>query len=61
MYDIEEEIFQRGVQQGVWQGIQALVEVCHENGIPRPIARQKLSEKYALSPEDAETYVAQYW
>ena len=73
MYDIEEEIFQRGVKQGERQGIQqgiqqtlikgiqSLIRHYHKNDIPRPTARQNLSEIFSLSPEEAETYLVRYW
>lgn len=56
-----QEGVKQGIQQSLCQGIRALVETCREFGASRRAAGKKVCEKYAISPKEAEAYVAQYW
>lgn len=47
-------------QEGLEEGMKALVETCAELGIPKAGIIQKLQEKFALSHESAEKY-AEEW
>lgn len=47
-------------QEGLEEGMKALVETCAELGIPKAGIAQKLHEKFALSYESAEKY-AEEW
>ncbi len=56
IWDIREE----GVQEGLSQGIRALVETFKEFGCTKEEAVAKLMEKCALSQSEAEKYAEEY-
>ena len=42
-------------------GIRQLLSTLYELNIPKDTALQKLKEKYPLSENEAESYLAEYW
>ena len=56
IWDIREE----GVQEGISQGIKALVETCKELGHSKEEIAGKLVQKFTLSQSEAEKYVEDY-
>ena len=42
-------------------GIRQLLSALYELNIPKDTALQKLKEKYPLSENEAESYLAEYW
>ena len=47
--------------EGINDGIRQLISTLQEVSIPRESTLLKLQEKYDLSQEDAEKYMAEYW
>lgn len=50
-----------GYLEGINDGIRQLISTLQEVNIPRESTLLKLQEKYDLSQEDAEKYMAEYW
>ena len=50
-----------GYLEGINDGICQLISTLQEVNIPRESTLLKLQEKYDLSQEDAEKYMAEYW
>ena len=53
--------FQQMREEGINQGIKALVEAFKEIGVSREDTRTKLKEKFHLNGEKAEKYMMEYW
>ncbi len=56
-----QEGMEKGLQKGLQTGIQALVSTCMEFQVSRSDTRSRLMEKFELSEEAAEEYLAKYW
>ncbi|MDD2981429.1 MAG: hypothetical protein PHN80_15870 [Hespellia sp.] len=54
-------IFDDGVEKGIEQGIQGMVETCAELMCTKEITLVKLQEKFSLSQEEAKKYLDKYW
>ncbi len=50
-----------GYLEGINDGIRQLISALQEVNISRESTLLKLQEKYDLSQEDAEKYMAEYW
>ena len=50
-----------GVQQGIRTGISVLISACRDFGKSRKETCECLMKKYALSSEDAEAYMKEFW
>lgn len=50
-----------GYLEGINDGIRQLISALQEVKIPRESTLRKLQEKYDLSQEEAEKYMAEYW
>ena len=50
-----------GYLEGINDGIRQLISALQEVNIPRESTLLKLQEKYDLSQEEAEKYMAEYW
>ena len=61
MCNLSDLIEERGIEQGLGQGIKALLEAYKEFGLTREEAMTKVEEKLPLSPEAAEAYMSLYW
>ena len=65
MCEVYDKIKMRGMeagrQEGIKEGIKALVETCQEVGIHKNEIIIKLKEKFSLSEEEALQYMEQYW
>lgn len=48
-------------EEGLEQGIKALIETCREFGSTREETQRKLEEKFILSYENAKTQMEKYW
>ena len=56
-----EMIWNDGLERGITQGIEALIETCKELGLSREDTMVKTESKFQLKREDAEDYMAKYW
>ena len=66
IYEYNEEyvrktLFEDGMEQGITQGVKALVETCREFGLSREETLAKLQEKFELEQTVVENYLAKYW
>lgn len=52
---------EEGIQQGVHMGIRALIETCHEFSISRSATLEKITGKFQIPEDSAESYMAKYW
>ena len=50
-----------GESKGLNLGIQALIETCHELGVNFEQTVQKITLRFNLNPDEAETIVRRYW
>jgi len=51
---------QRGIKQGLEQGIAAFIEICDESGIPKDTIVAKLRQKFDLTEDAASAYYQDY-
>lgn len=54
-------IEQKGMSQGVSQGIQALVETCRELGQSYDSTQNRLMNKFSLTEAQAQSEMDKYW
>ncbi|MGN1148881.1 MAG: hypothetical protein ACI4TB_10680, partial [Lachnospiraceae bacterium] len=50
-----------GIEQGIAQGIKALIEICGELGVPRELLISKVMQKFSVTEEKATEYMDQYF
>lgn len=55
------EMIEDGRQEGIQEGIRALVESCQEFGIEKNLAQLKVKEKFKLTEEQAAEKIVLYW
>ena len=55
------EMIEDGRQEGIQEGIRALVESCQEFGIEKDAAQLKVKEKFKLTEEQAAEKMVLYW
>ena len=58
---VREEALAQGQEQGLEQGIQAIVESCQELGASRNRAVAQLMKKFDLEEQSAQEKVNKYW
>ena len=58
---LRREGYEDGYNKGLTDGIRQLISALQEVKIPRESTLRKLQEKYDLSQEEAEKYMAKYW
>ncbi len=58
---LRREGYEDGYNKGINDGIRQLISTLQEINFPRENTLFKLQEKYELSPEEAEKYMAEYW
>lgn len=51
----------QGISQGISQGIKSLIEVCQELGLTASETAARLKDKFSITDESADAYLAQYW
>ena len=56
-----DDLYQKGVDNGMEQGIQALVEICRELGQTREVTEKKVCEKFTVSQEKVRECMEKYW
>ena len=49
------------INKGINDGIRQLISTLQDINFSRENTLLKLQDKYALSPEEAEKYMAEYW
>lgn len=59
--DFKMNIYSMGIEQGVEQGIKALIETCQELGCSKETTLSMVADKFSLSKESAEQCVIKYW
>ena len=55
------EGIKEGLLEGLKEGVRALIETCRELGVSKEDTESRIMLKLAVSREDAENYVNQYW
>ena len=58
---LRREGYEDGYNKGINDGIRQLISTLQEINFSRENTLLKLQEKYELSPEEAEKYMAEYW
>lgn len=56
-----EELEKKAEQEGIEKGIQATIRTCKNFNIDKDAAIKNLMKEFALSEEDAVSYVEKYW
>ena len=51
----------QGIEQGIAQGVKALVEVCREFGMSRADTEERIKTKFKLTSGRAQEYMQKYW
>ena len=52
---------EKGIEQGMTKGIEAIVEFCREDGKSRDTVTEKIMEKFSLPLDKAKEYVNRFW
>lgn len=60
-WEHDEMIRNKGIQQGIEQGIKSLILTLKEMNISQEETSAKLKKHYLLTSEEAENYINQYW
>lgn len=60
-WELEQIYKETGRQEGIKEGIKALVETCEEIGISQEETLQKIQQKFSLSQDAAQEYIKEYW
>ncbi len=60
-WEHDEIIHNKGIQQGIEQGIKSLILTLKEMNISQEEISAKLKKHYLLTSEEAENYINQYW
>lgn len=60
-WEHDEMIRNKGIQQGIEQGIKSLILTLKEMNISQEEISAKLKKHYLLTSEEAENYINQYW
>lgn len=55
------EGIKEGVKEGIKEGIKVLLETLKEFNVTKEEAIEKVKNKFSLSEEEAEEYIAKYW
>lgn len=55
------DILDIGIQKGMEQGIEALIETCKKFHISKEAARNQIMDKFDFSEEKADEYLKKYW
>ena len=58
---LRREGYEDGYNKGINDGIRQLISTLQDINFSRENTLLKLQDKYALSPEEAEKYMAEYW
>lgn len=61
MCNLSDLIEERGMKQGIEQGIKVLVETCKELGISQEDTQARVEKKFELSENAAKEFVAKFW
>lgn len=61
MGGLGEAIERKGFEQGLQQGLCALIETCRELGVSRENTRNKIEGKFGLDSQKAEECMVRYW
>ena len=61
MCNLSECIIEEGIEKGLRQGIQLMIESSQEFGIAKDAVCAKLIEKYKIDAEQARLYIESYW
>lgn len=56
-----EGLIQMGKEEGIAQGIRALIETCEEFGAAKAATIDKIIQKFSIPTDQAEKYVEEYW
>ena len=56
-----DKLIKKGIELGISQGIQALIEAYREDGISKNKLEMRLREKFNLSESEARNYIEKYW
>ena len=60
-WELEQIYKETGRQEGIKEGIKALVETCEEIGISQEETLQKIQQKFFLPQDIAQEYIKEYW
>ena len=60
-WEIEQMCREEGKQEGLAQGIEALILTCQELNVPFDDTLRKVEQKFSLTYDDAQKYMQQYW
>lgn len=52
---------EHGIEQGIEQGIENFISLCKDVNLSKEDTRAKLLQKFSLSDEKIEAYIAKYW
>ncbi len=58
---VKMDILDIGIQKGMEQGIEALIETCKKFHISKEAARNQIMDKFDFSEEKADEYLKKYW
>ncbi len=61
MCEVLDEIFNDGKEEGLKEGISALIEACRELGASREDTLQRILRKFTLPKQQVEEYMVLYW
>lgn len=61
MCEALQALIEEGKEEGLEQGIKALIEVCREMGIAKVSTMEKIKSKFATSEENIERIMEKYW
>jgi len=61
MCEVLDEIFNDGKEEGIKEGISALIEACREFGVTQENTLHRILKRFSLSQQQAEEYMTLYW
>ena len=61
MCEVLDEIFNDGKEEGLKEGIRALIEACRELGASREDTLTRILNHFSLPQQQVEEYMALYW
>lgn len=60
-FELEKMYREEGKQQGIEQGVQALIAVCNSLGVTKEVTLEKLKEGFGITTEEANKNLEKYW
>ena len=61
MCEVLDEIFNDGKEEGLKEGIRALIEACREFGASKEDTLTRILNRFSLPQQQVEEYMALYW